>query len=62
MAVFCMSVAIIATIYALITHIDSLMWVTIPCVVIFGIIFVIAKLTANSTVQQRLYLEKSCFD
>jgi len=62
MAVFCMSVAIIATIYALITHIDSLMWVTIPCVVIFGIIFVIAKLTANSTVQQKLYLEKSCFD
>jgi len=38
------------------------MWVTIPCVVIFGIIFVIAKLTANSTVQQKLYLEKSCFD
>ena len=55
-------IAIIATIYALITRIDVLLWVTIPCVVIFGIIAWIAKAIANSIIIKTYYLEMHCFD
>jgi len=62
MAILCTAVALIATICALITRIYSLMVVTIPCVAIFGGIFGIAYVSANSYVAKKSYLEKNCFD
>ena len=62
MAIFCAIVAIIATVYALIADINSLMWVTIPCVIVFAIIFGISKAIADSIAYKRVYLEQNCFD